>query len=257
MTSGCERAGPKVFIAGAPRSGTSILLFAIKSVFDLPGYGESHVIPAFSQMVHALYTYMDEFRKVDHAVFNETMLSQVSLPDVREHLYAYIRDLYARTYPTGSWVDKTPSPPGVFGLAMAEKVFPDARLIAIQRNGIEVVSSYMKKFNSTIEPACNMWRSTMEGIDTIRPLCKNLLVVDQYDFCNAPHEVSLSLASHVGLPAKANALSRFLAGERVERSSTHDWTKRLRLTETSWDAEQRAVFQTRCGTLMKELGYDI
>jgi hypothetical protein len=73
----------KVFIAGAPRSGTSIMLFAIKDVFGLPGYGESHVIPAFAQMVHTLFTYMKEFERVDKSVLNEILLSHISVPEVR------------------------------------------------------------------------------------------------------------------------------------------------------------------------------
>src|SRR5262249_19667323 len=136
MTSSSEAMGVKVFIAGAPRSGTSILLFALKTIFDLPGYGESHVMPGFAQMVHSLYTYMNEFQGVEDSILSETMLSQVSLLDVGEHLYKYIRDLYGKVYPSGTWVDKTPSPAGVFALALAEKVFPNARLIVTKRNGI-------------------------------------------------------------------------------------------------------------------------
>ncbi|HVH79872.1 MAG TPA: hypothetical protein VM782_10805, partial [Stellaceae bacterium] len=41
----------KVFIVGPPRSGTSILYLAMQQVFDLPGYGESHVVPAIQRAI--------------------------------------------------------------------------------------------------------------------------------------------------------------------------------------------------------------
>lgn len=248
---------PKVFIAGAPRSGTSILLFAMKDVFGLPGYGESHVIPAFSQMVHTLFTYMKEFEALDSSVLDEILLKQVSLPNVREHLYQYIREFYRRQFPEGGWVDKTPSPPGVFALAMAEKVFPDARLMVAQRNGIEVVSSYVKKFGSPFESACEAWRSAMEGLTTIRPLCKNLLVVDQYDFFNATDRVASDIAAHVGFPEKAERFASFLRTQRVESSSIHDWSGRLRLADMPWSEQQKELFRAKCGETMEAAGYEI
>ena len=39
----------QVFIVGAPRSGTSILFYAMSKVLLLPGFGESHVMPLFRE----------------------------------------------------------------------------------------------------------------------------------------------------------------------------------------------------------------
>src|SRR5215471_2643291 len=95
----------KIFLAGAPRSGTSILLFALKSAFDLPGYGESHVMPAVDQMIHAFYKYMDQFSGLDRSIRMELLLSQVSLDEIKQPLFAVIHQLYARAFPSGGWVE--------------------------------------------------------------------------------------------------------------------------------------------------------
>jgi hypothetical protein len=248
---------PKVFIAGAPRSGTSILLFAVKDVFGLPGYGESHVMPAINQMTHSYYKYVEQFKGVDKSILDEIMLSRVSLADVKKPLFDFVRQLYHKTFPTGSWVDKTPSPPGVFALPVAEEIFPDARLIVTKRNGIEVVTSHVKKFSVTFETACDIWISAMTGLERIKPLCRNLLVVDQYDFLNATDRVSLDIAAHVGLPEKAEKLASFLRTQRVESSSIHDRSGRLRLADVPWSEQQKELFRAKCGETMEAVGYEV
>src|SRR5579871_5315900 len=177
-----QPSGTKVFIAGAPRTGTSILLYAMKEVFHLPGNGESHVMPAFNEMVHSVYTYLQNFEAVEPAVLNSITLKNLSVNEIREHLLEFTRDFYLRHFPTGAWVDKTPSPSGIYALPLAEVAFPDARLIATKRNGIEAVASHVKKFRCSFETACTVWVSAMKGLMTIAPRCHNLLIVDQFDF---------------------------------------------------------------------------
>jgi hypothetical protein len=248
---------PKIFIAGAPRSGTSILLFAMKDVFGLPGFGESHVMPAINQMVHSFYKYIEQYKGVDKSVLAEIMLPRVSLDEIKKPLFGYVRELYGKTFPGGNWVDKTPSPPGIFALPLAEEIFPDARLIVMKRTGIEVVSSHVKKFSSRFETACDIWVSAMTGLERIRPLCKNLLVVDQFDFFNATDSVAIDISAHVGLPEKAIELGRYLKTQRVESSSAHDWSRRLRLDDLPWTEQQREVFRARCGHMMVTVGYEM
>jgi hypothetical protein len=247
----------KVFVAGAPRSGTSILLFALKDVFGLEGHGESHVMPAFNTMIHACYEYLRSFNAADEAVTRKMMISGLKLPDIKAHMFELIRKFYLERFPEGCWVDKTPSPAGVFSLVLVEEVFPDARLIVNYRNGIEVVSSHVKKFNASFEDACNVWRSAMDGLTRIKPLCKNLLAVDQYDFSNATADVAKQIARHLDQAAKAYNLAEYLKSERVENSSTHDWSKRLRLADTSWSEPEKELFRRRCGDAMSEYGYDL
>jgi hypothetical protein len=90
----------------------------------------------------------------------------------------------------------------------------------------------MIKFDSSFEEACGIWVSAMETRNRVQPGCKRLLIVDQYDFSNAGSEVASSVAAHIGRPDKAGELARFLAHKRAEGSSSHDWSRRLRIADT-------------------------
>jgi hypothetical protein len=245
--------GTKVFIAGAPRSGTSILVFALKEVFGLPGFGESHVMPAFQRMVHQLRAYTNGFTSISDPV----MLKKLNRSALERHLFEYIRQFYRDNFPEGSWIDKTPSGEAVFGLPLIESVFPDARLIATKRNGIEVVTSHVKKFNSSFDDACLNWVNAMKGLVHARQGCHHLLEVDQYDFLNAPEEVSQRIAIHLNAGDRAEELANYFANHRVEQSSVLGPKKRARLADTNWSDDERKLFKHRCGSMMKAFGYEI
>ena len=252
MTDGQSKS-TKVFIVGAPRSGTSILVFALKDVFALPGFGESHVMPAFQRMVHHLRIYTNGFADNKEVI----MLKKLKQAELEEYIFAYIRGFYQSTFPGGSWVDKTPTSEAVFGLSFIESVFPDARLIATKRNGIEVVTSHVKKFKSNFEDACGSWLKSMEGLSRARKVCKNLLEVDQYDFVNATDDVAGRIAEHLGRPESAAPLAQYFVNTRVEQSSALDPKVKPRLADTQWTDEQKAVFTQQCGDMMRLMHYEM
>jgi hypothetical protein len=243
----------QVFIVGAPRSGTSILVFALKEVFGLPGFGESHVMPAFQRMVHHLRAYTNSFANIPDPV----MLKKLNRPELEKYLFEYIRGFYDKAFPEGSWIDKTPTGEAVFGLPLIEVVFPSARLIATKRNGIEVVQSHLKKFGTNFEEGCHSWLNAMKGLGHARDGCKNLIEVDQYDFLNNTQEVSRKIATHLGAAERADQLAHYFANNEVERSSTHDSTKRVRLADTGWSPADQEKFRTLCGDMMSKFGYAI
>lgn len=243
----------RVFIAGSPRSGTSILLFAMKQVFGLPGFGESHVMPLFYRIMQQVDGYFRVF------VHNQDpmMLKKLSHDLIEREIFRFIRTFYIEVFPQGSWVDKTPSAEAISSLALAESVFPDARLLVTRRTGVEVVNSYRKKFNSTFEQACGAWVNSMRALVHLRGLCRNLVEVDQYDFRNNPREVSLKIASHVGMPEKAENLAQYFSAHKVEVSSTHDARVRLRIADANWSKSEQEYFVLHCGEMMQALGYEI
>lgn len=243
----------EVFIAGAPRSGTSVLVFALKDVFGLPGDGESHVIPAFQGMVHHLRSYMQRFDN-NHDPITLKKLNRLA---AEENLFEFIRKFYSETYPGGSWVDKTPTDEAVFGLPLIETIFPNARLIVTKRNGVEVVLSFIRKFNANFEDACITWRNSMEGLTHSRATCRNLLELDQYDYLNAPSGVGMQIARHLGASDRAEDIARYLLRHRIETTSTHDPKVRLRLADTDWSDAQKEIFRRQCGPLMEAFGYDM
>jgi hypothetical protein len=243
----------KVFIAGAPRSGTSILVYALRSAVGLPGHGESHVTPLFYRILNSLHEYLAIFESYPRPL----LIKELPNEELEEYILRYVREFYAASYAGGSWIDKTPNGEAVLALPMVERAFPDARLIVTKRNGIEVVTSHLKKFNASFEHACGIWAHSMDALLKVRSACKNLLVVDQFDFSNHSDRVAEEIANHIGVPEKTDALAQYLRNQRVEHSSAHDWRCRLRLDNTSWTDRQKDLFKDRCGNAMAVLGYEL
>jgi hypothetical protein len=243
----------KVFIVGAPRSGTSILLVAIKEIFSLPGRGESHVTPLFERLFSQLELSFDRINKIKPNV----LAKELSQLELENHLFEFMKKFYLEQYPQRRWVDKTPGISAILCLPTIERIFPDARLVATRRNGIEVVSSHIKKFRSPFEDACTLWSGSMKALLKARSSCKNLLEVDQYDFQNNTEAVSVRIASHLDSPEHARTFSAYLLAKRVQSSSDHDPTVRLHISDMNWTSEQATQFRRHCGEMMEAFGYEI
>jgi len=244
----------QVFIVGAPRSGTSIMLRAMKDVLGLPGYGESHAMPAFQRIIQNIRADLSYFDDKDQNL----MVKELAVDDLVQHIGEFIRKFYYGIFPDGSWVDKSARGNAVAGLPLIETVFPDARLIMIRRNGIEVAVSHMKKFpGQDLAHACQSWSKAMRELHRASRSCKNLLMIDQYDLQNATEKVSQDIADHLGLPDKGKPLSEFFLSQRVQGSSTHDPKKRLLLDDTDWPEKDKDLFRKVCGPMMQRYGYDM
>ena len=241
----------KIFIAGSPRSGTSILYLALTNVLGLPGYGESHVMPLVQKAIYESRKHFQLFK----GATEDVLIKQFDLDDFELFIFDYIRRFYFSNFPEGSWVDKTPSDEAVWGLPLIEKIFPEARLIATKRNGIEVVESYIKKFHANFPDACLSWTNRVEGLLIAEGICKNLLIVDQHDFANRSDSVSRAICYHVDAEPAVDRLSEFLRIERTEKSSDFDWSNRRHLIDTKWSGAEKQIFASICGPQMEKLGY--
>lgn len=245
--------GLQVFVLGSARSGTSITYYVLREVFNLPGAGESHVMPAFQRAFHLFHMYHKGF--VENHSTRGVLACKLSPREFREHNLEYIRSFYRSHYKDGSWVDKTPGAEAILGVPLILDAFPDARLIVTKRTGIEVVRSFQAKFSSAFEDACNAWANSMNAIRRTRASCPGLLEVDQYDMTNAPQQVAESLADHLAMPDKRDAVAEYLMRQRPDRRSTHDWSRRLMLADVDWSEAERNTFRRICGELMDEFSY--
>src|SRR5258708_4613413 len=84
----------KVFIVGAPRSGTSIMLRAMKDVIGLPGYGESHAMPAFQRIIQNIRDDLSYFDDKDQNL----MVKEISVDDLERHIGDFIRQFYFKVF---------------------------------------------------------------------------------------------------------------------------------------------------------------
>ncbi len=249
--AGTGREPLKVFIVGSPRSGTSVLLRAMQTVFGLRAHGESHVVPAVAQAVFQLRSYYRRFKDEP----GDLLIRRLPMDRIEAPLLEGIRVFYHEIYEGAGWADKTPSDEALHSAPLIRKIFPDARLIVSRRNGIEVVASYRRKFGATFRDACENWARVMQGIAVIRQQCPDILEVDQFDFANASDTVGGRIAGYLGRPELGAALGAFLASNREDRLSTHDWQQRLALDDVDWTADEQDDFERICGPLMRVNNY--
>ena len=208
-------------------------------------------MPVFQKVVHEFRLSFRKFRDSKE----EILVKKLTRDDFEPFLFEYIRGFYFRAHCSESWVDKTPTDEAAHGLSLVEAIFSDAKILATKRTGIEVVNSYLRKFNSPFAEACTSWASTMQGILMARDSCTCMLEIDQFDIAKDPYGTAHKIVSHLGRSGFGDALGQFFAKERVEKSSTHDWRRRLTLADVEWSPEQRDCFVQHCGKMMEAFGY--
>ena len=242
----------KVFILGSPRSGTSITYHAMRTVFGLPGMGESHVIPVFQRMIHLFYNYALEFQDVEGVLARnlDTQSFKLAIAD-------YVQAFYSQRYTGGSWVDKTPGAEAILGAELVAQVFPAAKFLLLRRNGVEIVQSALKKFEVSFPEACRGWANCMETAELLRSRPVDILELDQFELSNAPETAAKKITAYLGRPEKEAELTAFFNEQRVDKTSDHDWRRRMTLDDVDWTAEQKALFEDLCGDWMRQAGYPL
>ncbi len=239
-----------VFVLGSARSGTSITYFALRKACGLQGRGESHVLPIYQRMLHQFHTYHTGF---DQAT--GVLATRLDTRELREHLIPFIRAFYARNYPSDRWVDKTPGGEAVTGIPLIRAIFPDARIIILKRNGIEVVQSFRSKFQANIDSALKSWAHCMEIIARAAEAHADALLLDQFDIANTPQEAASAIATLLGEPDKAAAIAAHFAANEVDRHTSHSWSRRLTLADVDWSEAEKARYREVCGPMMQHFGY--
>jgi len=240
----------KVFIMGPPRSGTSVTYYAMREVFELPGYGESHVFPIFLTLLHRFWQYGESFRKQ-----SGNFAARLNTATLRATFSDYLRNFYGQHYPAGSWVDKTPGADAILSTSLILETFPDARIILTRRGGIEAVQSFRAKFSGPFANACHSWRHCMEALVRVTAEQPSVLVIDQFDLANEPDGSAARIATHLGREAQAAELADFFKTRQPERTSRHAWDTRLTLAATDWTDDEKRTFTELCGDMMQKLEY--
>ncbi len=240
----------KLFIYGPARSGTSISQNVARKVLGLPGRGEGHVFTIYQRIIHQYFKYTKGFTEKRGALARELSARAFKLQMIEE-----IREVYGRVYKSDSFVDKTPGAEAILATPLVLETFPDARFMVIKRTGIEVVQSFQIKFGASFDDACKSWVACMQATAKLAEWVPEALVVDQHELTNAPVEVGKRIAEHVGRPEKAQDIADFFVNNRTEKSSSHDWSKRLTLDDTSWSEEEKEHFRATCGRAMRSFGY--
>lgn len=246
--------GP-VFIVGNGRSGTSVLLGAVRKTLNWKAYGEGHVHPLAFELSDVAERYFVAQRA---ATRNRShMIYKVDQAQFQSAILNVFRNTYLDTFGTERFVDKTPGAQAIRALPLLQTVFPDMRVIFAKRRAIEVIRSAHLKFPETVfEDHALTWKETMRTWEVVRErLAVPYVEIDQYDLKTVPELAVHSLTTLLKLtPAQARNLTIYLATDRPQSSGPLN-RGAVSLDESGWTPEQKHWFTDNLGSVMADYGW--
>jgi len=141
-----------VFIIGSPRSGTSVLHWALCSHEMLWGSEESELLLPFTRHLEAVYHKARQFNGR-----NWLEAQQVDMDAFFAHLGKGIDALYASRAGGRHWVEQTPS--NTWALPEIYRMLPNARFLFIHRDGRQVVESMTSMWRWRFIKAVKTWQN--------------------------------------------------------------------------------------------------
>ena len=250
---------PCILISGQARSGTTVLTRALARHPDIhSNHRESNFIRELSVML-GLHTREPRTRQlaVSVAEFNRRFrhaMMHVLFPEES------IRSPLPRYFSTFSSLRTD-------ALTHLNRLFPKLHVVNIIRNGVEVVASRMVHRvigNRSFAEHCDAWAAA-QGMaewgreqDFYHEVRHELLLAP-----NACERLFRDLFQNLDLPYSPSPLEFVFEGhfnttrsaEETEQQA-QDLSQRRHRWRT-WTDEQRVVFESKCGSAMSHLGYDI
>lgn len=246
----CEK---PIFVVGAPRSGTSMLQWALRQHPDLWGGEESDFLEPLIAGLHKAYDF-GCLREDFHWLSSE----KVSRQEFLQHIGYGVNSLYMSRSGGRRWVETTPR----YTLMMPDlsEMFPDAIFLLMMRDGRQVVDSLRNFVNPYRHAqACKTWREhTVAGLrfaalsdeKRVRQVMFDNIVTDTDAEMRRIHEF-LELEYE---PASAE----FIANKPPINSSFPGEPSALKLAPRwlAWGPKERRTFQSIAGSLLIELGFE-
>jgi hypothetical protein len=159
-------------------------------------------------------------------------------------------------FPTGRWLDKTPSTNMVFLAPRFRRIWPNARFVFMKRRAVENIASRMRKFDFDFAHNCREWATIMEAWLSVREqLAGAALELDQLDIARAPDQSTELLAGLLGLSAtEQGRVAQMLRSERPQQTGAAIEDERG-LEKMGWRPDWVSAFRELCGPMMAAYGY--
>lgn len=248
---------PLVFVAGSPRSGTSVSGNALREALNSQGFGESHVSNIFSNSLRGIeQVYMNS----GSSLSNKSLIGVVNGAVIKASVINGFKAM-VNNYLTGDYlVDKTPGIPALLALGEIFEIWPETKVVFCKRRGLENVASRINKFEGvSFENHCMQWAKTFDVWDKVKRNLfegENYIEIDQYDIQEKPNQVALELSMFITQSDKLQkTIESSFRSNRPQK--TQEITKPNSLNSMSWTKEQKEIFIENCGNTMKKQGYSM
>jgi hypothetical protein len=247
----------QIFIVGPARSGTSIMMRAMRVAFPAhKSCDEGH----FLDLSWSLAKAVDEFlgaTKSYYRDFPNMTVSRIDGDTLIRRLVETLVDENTRTLGSPVMIDKTHGPLMVRSLPLLRAVLPNSRAIMMKRRLNEFLRSANVKFPWwTPEERVEHWIATMQAWLEVKPqLRRYCLEIEHLDLVECPLKVGRALAAHFGLPhARGAELAEFFRSHSIEKTPNGSYAP-VALEELGFTPEAAAALIERTRELRTQLGY--
>jgi hypothetical protein len=257
-----------VFIVGAPRTGSSFLVKALKEAAGFAGFAEGHVTPLMHRLDYLAAGYFREMRQRGLLDIPVNMVANVSEAEFRQALagvFTVFKDRLSgnrrwldinRLSGNRRWLDKTVNCEAIGALPYVLSVWPRAKIIYLMRDGIANVISAERYFGVSLREVCFNWTGCGEQWDRTRPELPagSYVEIRHENLIQHPHRVATQIAEFIGLsPTRLTGFVSFIKAETAKWVSERG--VRPRLTDLDWPVERLFLFLSICGEQMCRQGY--
>jgi len=238
-----------IFILGSSRSGTSALHLALLTNLPHGGYGEGHVFETMLPMMRVVW----DFTNSRAVSVPGNFANAIGGDGMKAEVIELYRKLYHQHFGE-SFIDKTPTPAALQCAHWINEVFPGARVIYMQRRGIEVVLSKRRRFGYiSFEEACEEWVDCIYAWKKARGRISKFLEVEQFLLQTKQEQEVARIAAFLELDEQEEAaVNAYLKENDVEKTAEAD---PLNFATCGMSDGEKAIFLAICGDLMKDEGY--
>ena len=241
-----------IFIVGAPRSGTSMLHWALVQHKSLWGSAESDFLSTLIEGAETAFASGTKFGE-----FHWLIKERVSKSEFFQHVGNAVESLYFSRSGGLRWVDQTPH--YVLHYSGLSAMFPGAKFIHIVRDGRQVINSMQEKFGWSFAKAMHQWKQLVEAGDTINRQNKgNFLQIKYESILLNPEKMFHMIFEFIEEDFDSKSVG-FLEKpiNTTNNRETESSTDKLIPRWNTWKLYRHLIFRLYCGQMMKNLGYQV
>ena len=243
-----------VFVLGPARSGTSALALALLKSGRYQGHGEGHLMPLAQQLLSQVDAYYGDRSALSGA---DTLLRRVHKETFQRFVRRSFVQLMRAAYPSGYWIDKTPTAAMVRSAPLMLEIWPNARFIFLKRRVIENIISRRRKFpQDTLQNHYLDWVDVLSAWRGVKDrLGQRAIEADQLQMARSNDVFSAEISAFLGLtPTQAETLRITLASDHPEQTSERVGMSAT-LESLGLHGDNKRELRIACDPIMEAFGY--
>jgi hypothetical protein len=113
----------------------------------------------------------------------------------------------------------------------------------MERNGVETIESYRRKFKASFDDALKEWSQCARQAAKLKDNMPDVLFLSQNDLRNGPDAVAVKLAAFLERPECSINLTEFFRQSREDVTFAEDrWRHEMTVDNVDWSETQQAAF---------------